>query len=530
MNLRLSIFVCGLIFISCSNNHELINVKEIDSNIFIDSDGVAYFSYKDNNRYQIYTLQNGSIYPIIQSKRDLFTPFCYKGEICALYDNFGDEKWKTTSSSLNRQLHHCYLERIDSNSDGRFIVFQPKNTNQLLLLDIENSSILKIMEFKTRYHNVVFDERHNRMFISFDDKIIEHNLSTNITSEILSGTLGEKRNIHQSGDILYFNSNDTSEYHHIYKHSLKGNSTHPILVHKGNSDVMMPKIISGDLCFIQCNRNHYQLKCIRGKEEAIITESGVVYQYSTYDEDQILFSYSDFNLPRSLMTYNISKRELLNLTGESIPLDLKYEYCEMNDHLSPAYRIIPNQQIQGTLLFFHPGLNSDFSPRWDTIIMSLAQNGYEIICPNYPMSSGYGKTYNNASFQDAVYDMIAWKNKILCENNDYPLCLLASSSGNLVMEAVLYSDQRGVDGAISLFGLYNPRIPMTNISHLIILGKNDPIVDSETRAVQIENSLNKNIRVICFDDEGHWVRNNRNSTQMLDALFIFFETVSFSRD
>lgn len=530
MNLRLSVFVCGLLFISCSNNHKFINVKEIDSKIFIDSEGVAYVSYKDNNRYHISTLKNGSTYPIIQSERDLFTPFCYKGKMCALYDNFGDEKWTTTSSSLNRQLHYCYVERIDSNSDGRYIVYQPKNTKKIFLLDVENSRIQKITEYETGYHNVIFDERHNRMFISFDDKIVEHNFSSNITSEILSGTLGEKRNIHLSGDILYFNSNDTSEYHHIYKHFLKGNSTHPILVHKANSDVMMPKIISGDLYFIQCAQNHYQLRRKKGNLEDIIIKTGVVYQFHAYEDAYIIASYSDFNLPRSLMLYNIDENKLDNLTGQTFQFDVTLEYKGSEDTLSPAYRIIPKRISKGILLFFHPGLNNDFSPRWDTILMNLAQCGYEIVCPNYPMSFGFGKTYNNASFQDAVRDIIRWKNRLIKEKEDKPLIFLSSSSGNLLMEAVLYFDQSGIDGAISLFGLYNPRIPMTNISHLIILGKNDPIVDSETRIVQIDNSLNKNTRVICFENEGHWVRNNRNSTQMLDALFIFLETVSFYRD
>jgi len=516
------IFISMFFLLFCSKEHYLTDIKEIDSKLFIDSKEDIYFSLKDTDKYQISTWQNQSISVAIQSGHDLFSPFCYKNEVCALYDNKGDENWRTTNATLNAQLQYRFLERIESDKTGRLIVFQPKNSNELLLLDAESGAVQKVANIEIRYHNTVFDGGNQRIFIGLDDKIIEYDVATWKATSILVGLLGEKRNIFLSGNDLYFNSNDTSEYHQIYKYCLNGENTGPVLVYEGTSDVMMPKIINGDLYFIQCVQSHYQLRRKNANRDDLITKTGVVYQYCAYIDGQILISYSDFDLPKSLMLYHISENKLENLTGESLQLDVRLEYRELSDALSPAYKIIPGGNKKGTLLFFHPGLNSDFSPRWDTILMNLAQNGYKIVCPNYCMSFGYGKTYNNAQFQDAIQDMTAWKNQLLKENNNLPLFLLASSSGNLLMEAVLYFDKRGVDGAVSLFGLYNSRVPPAHVPQLVVLGENDPKVDMAKRTTLISKSANKNIRVICLEDEGHWVRNNQNNSQILDVLLSFF--------
>lgn len=510
-----------IFLLSCSKEHYLTDIKEIDPKLFIDSKGAIYFSFKSVDRYQISTWQNQSISVVIQSDRDQFYPFCYKGEICALYDNEGNENWRTTNATLNAQLQHHILKRIKSDKTGRLIVFQLKNSNELLLLDAESGIIQKITDIAIRYHNTIIDGDNQRIFISLDDKIIEYDVAAKKAMAILPNLLGEKRNIFLYGDVLYFNSNDTSEYHQIYKYSLINSNSEPILVHKGASDVMMPKIINGDLYFIQCFQSHYQLRRKSANRDDLITKTGVVYQYCAYKDGQILISYSDFDLPKSLMLYHIDENKLENLTGKRCPLDIKVEYQQQNNSLSPAYKIVPDNDKKGTILFFHPGLNSDFSPRWETILINLAQSGYEIVCPNYPMSFGYGKTYNTAQFRDAIRDMTIWKNQLLKENDNLPLFLLASSSGNLLMEAVLYLDNCDVDGAVSIFGLYNSRIPPAHVPQLVVLGSNDPRVDWIKRSSIISESTNKNIRVICLEDEGHWVRNNRNNKQILDTILSF---------
>lgn len=254
----------------------------------------------------------------------------------------------------------------------------------------------------------------------------------------------------------------------------------------------------------------------------IITETGVVYQYSYYKDNSILFSYSDFDLPLALMQYHIQENKIERLTCETCKLDIRYIYQPMKAGLSPAYRIIPNGEKKGVILFFHPGLNSDFSPRWDTILMNLSNNGYEIVCPNYPMSFGYGKKNNEAQFPDAIKDMKGWKDRLIKDSDDIPLFLLSASSGNFLMEAVIYFDNRDVDGAISLFGFYNPRVPLADIPQLFILGKYDPRVNFDDRTALISKSGKRNIKVLNLVNEGHWVRNENNNARILDVIISYF--------
>lgn len=516
----------GLLFLfSCSKTHYLTNIDEIDTRFFIDSKNDVYFSNKNGDQYQIMTWQNNSASVVISTKHDLFNPFCYKNEVCALYDNNGDENWQTTQPELNAQLINRYIERIESDKAGNWIVFQPKNTFELLFLDVRTGYIQKLGDINTRYHNTVFDSENQQIIISLDNRIIVYNLNPKEVKTLLDGVLGEKRNIFLSGSDLYFNSNDVSEYHQIYKYSLSGNNAKPVLVYSDTSDVMMPQIINGDLYFIQCVRNHYQLKRRSSNETVFITKTGVVYQYSYFKDNSILFSYSDFNLPMALMQYHIQENKIVRLTGETSKLGIKYIYQPMSDGLSPAYRIILNGKKKGVILFFHPGLNGDFSPRWDTILMNLAKNGYEIVCPNYPMSFGYGKRYNKAPFQDAVMDMRGWKDRIIKESDDIPLFLLSASSGNLLSDAVLYFDNQGVDGAISLFGFYNPRIPLADVQQLIVLGKNDPRVIFEDRTTQVLISSKRNIKYFSLINEGHWIRYDHNNARILDVIIAYITNI-----
>lgn len=251
----------GLLFLfSCSKTHYLTNIEEIDSRFFIDSKNDIYFSYKNGNNYQITTCQNHATSVVLHFSHDLFNPFCYKNEICALYDNNGDENWQTTKPELNTQLQNRFVERIESDKTGDWIVFQPKNTYELFFLDVRTGYIQKLGDINTRYNNTIFDSENQRFFVSFDDQIILFNVATRGIKTLLAGVLGEKRNIFLSGNDLYFNSNDVSEYHQIYRYILSGNNTKPVLIYRDTADVMMPQIINGDLYFIQCIRNHYQLK------------------------------------------------------------------------------------------------------------------------------------------------------------------------------------------------------------------------------------------------------------------------------
>jgi alpha-beta hydrolase superfamily lysophospholipase len=202
-----------------------------------------------------------------------------------------------------------------------------------------------------------------------------------------------------------------------------------------------------------------------------------------------------------------------------------YFFKKGTKELSPAYYLLPNksQSLKGVILFFHPGLNTDYSPRWETILNSLTYGGYIIIAPNYPMSAGYGKTFKELNFTDALKDMRSWKDTIKKEFAGLPVYYLSFSSGNLLMESCLKIDHQDISGAASLFGLSIsnaiPRVP-TNF----IFGKNDPLINSQYR-VDLINQYHMDFRnkTIIYYDEWHWFRKKENIENCLNEIIKFWK-------
>jgi len=230
------------------------------------------------------------------------------------------------------------------------------------------------------------------------------------------------------------------------------------------------------------------------------------------------------------MLYNIKSKAAQNISGKSFNLNSTYTFIPYTSNhnkstsgkttLSPAYIFEP-QKAKGTILFFHPGLHSDFSPRWDSILMNLVQSGYRVIAPNYPMSFGYGKKYSKSSFKEAVFDLQNWKKYILDKYKPQKLFYMSASSGNLLMETNLKIDQTDINGAVSLFGLAQNSRPRFTIPALYVLGINDPKVNFYTR----KNSLlQPNITLLSFVDEGHWLRKRKNIEKAVRSILDFFET------
>lgn len=265
----------------------------------------------------------------------------------------------------------------------------------------------------------------------------------------------------------------------------------------------MPKFNGTYLYYVESIRNQYILKRTDFSNTVKITKRGVVYNYDFIAPGKVGIIYSDFITPR---TWDIHTNSL-NL--------------QIGFHLLTSS--ILKMRRASIILNFHPGLHSDFSPRWDSTLIALLSHGYIIVSPNYPMSKGYGKTYNTASFNDAVSDMISWKNFVKKQYNGLPLYYLAASSGNLLMEECLETDQEGVAKAVSLFGLFRRTSYSFTVPVLYVLGKNDPKVNYVLRKFSLNSTNKTNISVIEYEDEGHWFRKRENLKDALSKLLCFLE-------
>lgn len=277
----------------------------------------------------------------------------------------------------------------------------------------------------------------------------------------------------------------------------------------------MPKVKGDFLYYIEIIRSEYLLKRINLKslETESLTHKGVVYNYDFFNDTLISFVYSDLNTPKNLFLCNIETGKLVNVSGSSTNHNICASFISDSGSLSCAWLLSDTlKTMKGIILFIHPGIHSDFSPRWDNLLMDICANGYYILAPNYPMSCGYGKELAGMSVEDAVHDLGAWKKYIRENYKNKPVYCISASSGNILMEQLLDDDFSGINAAVSLFGVpRNGNNPKKKIPVLYILGENDPVINFSSRYNQLAelNSI-KYTYIISYPDEGHWFRKKKN--------------------
>lgn len=388
-----------------------------------------------------------------------------------------------------------------------------KNRNKIYLIDTRTKTKKVLFHNSSILHHVDYSEQKEGMVVNFDDKLFYMDLESEEIELIMTNNSNDKLNPYIWKNAVCFSSNFESEYFRIYAIDVDEKAYFPKLVHYSHNDVRLPKIFGDDLFFIEVENSEYLLKKknLNSSKVLNITDKGVVYNYDVR-KSQIYYIYSDYDTPKSLYIYGLDDRSAKNVTSKSIASSTSYRYINGSNILSSAYEYYPVDQkgIKGVVLFFRPGLHSDFSPRWDPVLTNLVQNGYIIISPNYPMSTGFGKTYYNASFEEAVNDMGRWVDKLGFRFQNLPVYCLSSSSGNLIMEHVLSRKENKVDAAVSMFGIPAFDVQSPKVPTLYILGENDPLVEFTELSKKLNESSDKNIRLKSYPDEGHWFRKQKN--------------------
>jgi len=274
--------------------------------------------------------------------------------------------------------------------------------------------------------------------------------------------------------------------------------------------------------------SEYILKRLNFRSHKVdeITNKGVVYNYEFYKNGKIALVYSDVYTPRCLMIYNKTARSLNNISGSRVNHELTFHIIKDDLNKSFAYELKPKKIINGIILYIHPGgLHTDFSPRWDAILMNLCNNGYVIIAPNFHLATGYGKTYYNSNIDQALEDVKGWKKYILKKYNNYPMFCFSISSGNILMERLISQDNEGIRAAVSLFGIPDETSEKCfSIPELFIFGENDPFVDFKERNLVLrrEKYFHPLISIISYSDEGHWFRKKSNLQDAVSKIITYF--------
>lgn len=501
---------------------------EVEPSFLIHPNGEIIISGNKSDLFSLYKYKNSKL-SVYDSIPNVMYPFLFKGRVAGLTDQDGNEKFRSTDSNFNSYFGSNYIRSVFSFKKGLLLIVQLIDDNDIYIVDVLKQTKRILISNVKNLHNVQYSEEYNFMVANYDNKLLCIKLNDNKQRiEISSNSEGEKMNPFIYGKEIYFSNNIDSEYYSIYRVNIEDKPGVPEQLLQSAHDVKMPKYNGESLFYIEVINSEYLLRKMDLNSGTIykITNNGVIYNYEFYDTKDIIFTFTDFDTPKSIISYNISDNSFNNLTGNSLKLNISYKFIEQTTERSPAYLYSPPNEvkIKGVILFFHPGLHSDFSPRWDPLLSNLCNNGYVILAPNYPMSAGFGKSFYNANFSDAVTDIAKWKNFIRDYYKEHPIYYLSTSSGNILMEHTLIEDNKNILASASFFGISSSSEYNSSIPTIYFLGRNDPIVGysdllNKLRKEQINND---NIKIVSYDAEGHWFRKSNNLKNAMQYLANFF--------
>jgi len=495
---------------------------ETDTRFLVLDDGQVIFSANTSQSVDLFRFDGHTVHKLDSSK-DLRFPFLFDGKIAGLRDKEGDEKWQASEEVFVDFFPSSpEVQSVFSFQEGKLLVVQMRDDPSLYLLDIEKEKKSRLLHRINQLHHVEFSEEGGFFIVNADDRLLYFDREGESFRVLFQVSDGHKLNPYIFNDLVYFASNEGSEFFKLYAIHLNLPAEDPTLILETAHDLRLPKRYGKDLFYIEIVAGEYILKRKDVETGSIesITSKGVVYDFSLYGEDQLVVVYSDFFTPKMLFLYEIKTGSISAIIDNTVELPITYRFIPASTYRSSAYELFPldSNSIRGVILFFHPGLRGDFSPRWDSVLANLVNNGFRIIAPNYPMSFGFGKIFNKADFSEGSEDMVIWTNYLVEKHGDVPLYALSASSGNILMEHVLEERSNKFAAAASLFALpafdrFSGRVP-----HLLIAGENDPIVLFSAIRQQIKASGSNRVGLISYPDEGHWFRKSTNAEHAVRSI------------
>ncbi|MEO5979359.1 MAG: hypothetical protein ABIS36_06540 [Chryseolinea sp.] len=522
------IYLCGSCSVQetkyCPDFEMITPVFEIDTKL-IDTDSAIFFSGNASSYYSLYRYSNDSLIRLSEDSANVLHPFLFRNTLVGLTDSLGNEKFQPTSIALKMILKGEPIKDVFSFDNGNILVAL-KHDNELCLIASDNS-IETIARVSGQINDVVYYEAGHTIIVSFDDTLMGIDIRTLVKTLYTAQVPGLKLNLSIHSNKLLFCSNYESEFYRIYQININHPDSSPELVLASTGDLRLPEYSHGKLFFIETLRNEYLLKSKDTTSERIteITTQGVVYDYVPRQNGDIAIVYSDLETPKCLRIYSPKNNTTTQITGSNYNTGLSATFVGPTERSAAYVLTLPaNRPVHGLILYLHPGLHSDFSPRWDMLLMNLCTNGFIVVAPNYPMSAGFGKTFHDQQLTDAVDDLKKWT-VYLRDQYKIPLHCLSSSSGNIIMENLIASEGDKITSSASLFGVPSNLgagdIPK---SILHILGGNDPFIPAEARKSQLTSQFSfKSALIIEFPDEGHWFRNSKNQLKAAREIYCYFK-------
>ena len=536
-HISLILIATSIIFSGCNTTnihlYDFSNIRETDNSFIISPSANILFSQSYGDNYQIFSYhipsQNFDILP--QPKSNNKSPFFFNNEIYYLTEvQRSEENYKLTDEKLSGIVNNRSINEIVSSKSGNTVLIKFKDNDSLFILNSRDHLSLKfIYTLEEDLNAAEISEEYNVVVISSGNKLLNISLSDSSVFEVGKNWNCKKLNPFIYKDSVYFASYGTADNYQIYCTSLRNSSESPVLVLQTRGyDLRLPKKNQSHLSFIEIQNSNYLLKYFDTATNQLVTvnEAGVVYNYEFYN-GQIFYVYSDLITPRGLKRFDLKTKKNIDITCQKFELNVIMNMLSKDSTEPPAYifSTFQKQASKGIILYFHPGRRGrgyDFSPRWDNMILPFCLNGFTILCPNFPMSTGYGKMYESQSFDSSVNYMAKWVDYVHIKYPEHPIYLYGSSSGCVLMEACLLKVSDKVTGAISAFGLsYSSYFP-DKTPLCFVLGKKDLIVPFDQRLKMLEQLNSKgNMTIVSLDAVGHWIQRPENFVRYYEQVLSF---------
>ncbi|GAA3929428.1 S9 family peptidase [Chitinophaga oryziterrae] len=503
---------------------------EVDQNFMIQGDSILYFVQNRHEESHIFRIKNNGIDTLFTQNPILNNIYLSNGSITGLRDSCGNEQYNSAEKEINQALGQEKIERLYSGHTGKYLIYKTTTTQNVYLYSWKTKTQKLLLPGTINFQHVCFSANDSLALFCEQGKMYKLYLAEGRIQEVVTQLQAEILNPSFAENEIYFCSRDTGNYTAIYRISLSGSSSKAQLVYReAKNDLRMPLKQGNDLYYIEVSNSNYLLSRLNLKTDSAITinTSGVVYTYQAFGKN-ILFTYSNIRCPKILVDYATDLNQcfyVLPLPARDTTLSAALNTKESTD--SNTYNIGTQHSYgKAVVLYIHPGIHNDFSPRYDPILASLAHKGYQIIAPNYPGSTGYGWSYAMQSQDSAVEYLNKLKLKIKALHPNKQILVLSQSSGNALAEKLISKYPDHITAAASLFGVSTGNTPNFKVPYVYILGINDPIVKWTQRIEELRHSpyYNRSIRVYNYPAEGHWFRNPEHLETAIHRIEEFFST------
>ena len=202
------------------------------------------------------------------------------------------------------------------------------------------------------------------------------------------------------------------QFEELYLVKPDGDGLHPLT--KGGQDIFQYEWSpSGkQILAVVNNKGSFELKFLDPESGAMVDLRSEVGIHSnpnwSADESYITFEFESPTLPPDLYRMDLKSKQVTQLSFSTPPALVKNKFVapEMVSYKSydgleiPAFLYRPEKSNGAAILYPHGGPKDQYGCFWDEVAQYFTAKGYTYLAPNYRGSTGYGKDFERANYND----------------------------------------------------------------------------------------------------------------------------------